>query len=199
MKPSTKKPVKVYLAMRRGHTGADLHSLAVLLFTREVLVQNGVLVRLGCLGDAAMVQDCNAYGPDLALVIGAEDGGADLAVYHQVSPCWERYRLSYLAACGIIGQSRRYRKLHNRPAQAGYRLVWLGRLETAAVYLQLGAKPGMAPDLPDLQDQGRACGQAILEQLGVPYKRPQYPLVMREQAVLTAKEGLFAQLGEKEV
>ena len=36
MKPSTKMPVKVYLAMRRGHTGADLHSLAVLLFTREV-------------------------------------------------------------------------------------------------------------------------------------------------------------------
>ncbi|MBQ5659204.1 MAG: hypothetical protein IIV02_06755, partial [Peptococcaceae bacterium] len=101
-----------------------------------------------------LIADVARYKPRFAVIVEGHSGKVDLEVYHQVLPDWDRYKLSYMAALGVIHHSTRFRKLHNRYVQAGYTMQWMQELNAPAVYVRLGV--GDKIDMNEMYMQGRA-------------------------------------------
>ena len=153
---------KIHLAVpitenRVGNMGA----LSSVLFAREELIKQGYLVKVLCFSDYnELIDDVAKYKSGFAVIVEGYSGKVDLEVYHQVLSDWDRYKMSYMAALGVIHHSTRFRKLHNRYVQAGYTMQWMQMLNAPAVYVRLGV--GDTIDMDEMRAQGRAIAMGIM-------------------------------------
>ena len=152
---------KIHLAVpTTGDSVGDMGALSSVLFAREELIKQGYLVKVLCFGDyQELIADVAKYKPRFAVIVEGHSGKVDLEVYHQVLSDWDRYKLSYMAALGVIHHSTRLRKLHNRYVQAGYTMQWMQNLNAPAVYVRLGI---MELNMDELRAQGKAIGLGVL-------------------------------------
>ncbi len=152
---------KIYLAVPvTGNSVGDMGALSTVLFAREELIKQGLLVKVQCFNDyEKLLADVARYKPGFAIVAEGHSAKVDLEVYHQVLPDWDRYKRSYMAALGVIHHSTRMRKLHNRYVQAGYTMQWMQNLNAPAVYVRLGI---MELNMDELRAQGKAIGLGVL-------------------------------------
>ena len=151
---------KIHLAVpTTGDSVGDMGALSSVLFTREELIKQGYLVKVQCFSDyEELMANVAKHKPRFAVVVEGHSGKVDLEVYHQVLPDWDRYKLSYMAALGVIHHSTRFRKLHNRYVQAGYTMQWMQNINAPAVYVRLGID---ALNMDEMRAQGRAICCAV--------------------------------------